>query len=425
MRYPDTYYAASAIEAPERATLPGDVSADVCIVGAGIAGLSCALELLEQGKKVILLEREAVGWGASGRNGGLVSPGWAQGLDALEKKVGLPHTQALYRLSEQGVEQIERNIARFDLQGCDLRYGQLRAARFPQAAELKANIAKMQRDYQVELDFLEVDEVRQVCKTERYFEGILNRRAFHFHPLNYCLGLAAQIEALGGQIFERSGVTEVIEQSGQQRVVTATGSVQCRDVVFCGGGYTGPEIKPLYRAFLPISTYVVLTEPLGDLAHELISQRYSICDDRRAADYYRLVEDDRILWGSRITTKNEDQVDKLAAILREDIRSVYPVLADVKIERAWSGLMSYAGHRMPIVGRQRPGIWLCSAFGGHGLNSGSAAGTAVAQGICDINNDYQLFEPFGCQWNGGIFGPLAASITYSYLRMKDRRQEAV
>lgn len=424
MKYPNTYYSDTAIASVSRSQLTADMSVDVCIVGAGISGLSCALALLKEGKSVAIIERESVAWGASGRNGGLVSPGWAQGLDALEEKLGLKKAQDLYALSVQGVQMIRRNIAQYDLQHCAVKVGELQAARYPQKQKLLAKQQSMADKYHAKLDFLETDEVRNICRTQRYFQGLYSDSAFHFHPLNYCLSLAAIIEQQGGQIYEHSDVLNVDSDGVRQRVKTAQGVVVCDQVVFCTGGYTTRQVPGLYRSVLPIATYMVLTEPLGDLAEQLISQPYSIKDDRRAADYYRLVEGDRLLWGSRITTKNPTDQGLLAKLLREDLCSVYPELAAVKIDKSWSGLMAYARHKMPIVQEHKKGQWLCSAFGGHGLNTGSVCGALVAQAICDSSDDYRQLAPFGCEYNGGILGPVAANLTYNYLRLRDKIQEA-
>ncbi len=424
MKYPNTYYASTAIEAPSRPVLDQDLSVDVCIVGAGIAGLSCALELLKQGKKVAIIEKESIAWGASGRNGGLVSPGWAQGADALEAKLGLKKAQHLYDLSRQGVEMVKSNIEQYDLKNCDVKFGGLQAGRYPQREQLVAKQRTMSEKYGYHLDLLEVEQVREVCRSKRYFEGLFSSEDFHFHPLNYCLGLAAQIEKLGGLIFENSAVLNAQKDADKHRVETAQATVSCEHVVFCGGGYTGSEMPQLKRSFLPIATYMVLTEPLGDLASQLITKEYSIKDDRRAADYYRLVEGDRLLWGSRITTDNQTNEQRLAEILREDLVSVYPELGAVKIDKSWSGLMAYSGHKMPIVQEQSKGQWICASFGGHGLNTGTICGTLVAQGICGVSDEYQAFAPFGCDWNGGVFGPIVANLTYKYLRMRDQQQEA-
>lgn len=424
MKYPNTYYASTAIEAPNRPALAEDISADVCIVGGGIAGLSCALELLKQGKTVVVLEKESIAWGASGRNGGLVSPGWAQGMGELENKLGLRAAQNLYDLSRQGVKIIQENITQYGLEKCAVKYGGLQAGRYPQREKLLQKQRTMADKYQYSLDLLDVDQVREICRSKRYFEGLFSSEAFHFHPLNYCLGLAVQIEQQGGLIFENSAVLNVQHDNGKNIVTSEQAKVSCSQVVFCSGGYTGKEMPALKRAFLPIATYMLLTEPLGALAKQLITKEYSIQDDRRAADYYRLVEGDRLLWGSRITTDNQTNEQRLSALLREDLVSVYPELAEVNIDKSWSGLMAYSGHKMPIVKQQSPGQWICASFGGHGLNTGTICGTLVAQAICEVNDDYQAFAPFDCDWNGGVFGPIVANMTYKYLRMRDRQQEA-
>jgi len=424
LKYPDTYYSSTAITTSERKALTEDITADVCIIGAGIAGLSCALELLENGKSVIILEKESVAWGASGRNGGLVSPGWAQDLTTLETKLGLEKSKALFDLSLKGVDIIKQNIANYELTNCDLKVGELQAARYPQYNKLKKKMDSLSDNYQYQLTLLETDEVRDICHTSRYHEGLFSDTAFHFHPLNYCLGLAEIIEQKGGQIFEQTAVLKVSKDADQQLVCTQTSKVICDQVVFCGGGYSGEEIPELYQAFLPISTYMVLTEPLGDLANQLITKAYSIKDDRQAADYYRLVEGDRLLWGSRITTNKNANHQHLSTLLREDMVSVYPQLEDVEITKSWSGLMAYARHKMPIVREHRKGQWICSSFGGHGLNTGTICGGIVAQAICELNDDFEIFSPFGCDWNGGIFGPIAANVIYKYLRITDRYQES-
>lgn len=446
MSYPNTYYASTSVEQKNRPALTGtssppDLVVDVCIVGAGIAGLSCALELIKQGCKVAVLEQESVAWGASGRNGGLVSPGWAQGADSLEAKLGLKHARSLFDLSVQGVNKIRDNIRELGLQDCDVKPGQLRVGRYPQKDLLLARRNGLAEKYDYNLAFLDRDEVGQICRSSRYHEGLFDPNAFHFHPLNYCLGLASYLESQGVVIYQQTKVVEakVIETSADTskvQVLTSNaqlsdsseisgkGVVECANVVFCGGGYSGHEIPALKRAFLPIATYMVQTESLGSLASTLISKPYSICDDRRAADYYRLVEGDKILWGSRITTRLNADEHELAKLLREDITSVYPELEDVQLTRAWSGLMAYSGHKMPIVKEQQKGIWICSSFGGHGLNTGTICGTVVAQGICGGNQDYQLFQPFGCDWNGGVLGPIVANAQYRYLRVRDKIQES-
>ena len=116
---------------------------------------------------------------------------------------------------------------------------------------------------------------------------------------------------------------------------------------------------------LPVATYVAVTEKIGPRLAEAIRWSGAISDTRRAGDYYRVVDGDRLLWGGRITTDTREP-PRLRDMMRGDILSVYPQLGDIAIEYAWPGIMGYAPHKMPQVGEIEPGLWVCSAFGGHG-----------------------------------------------------------
>jgi gamma-glutamylputrescine oxidase len=154
-----------------------------------------------------------------------------------------------------------------------------------------------------------------------------------------------------------------------------------------------------------------------------IRTRAAILDDRRAGDYYRLVDDgSRILWGGRITTRTTDPRD-IAALLRHEMVTTYPQLADLRTEIAWSGLMSYARHLMPQIGQLEPGVWYCTAFGGHGMNTTAIGGTVIAEGITGTSDRYRLFAPFGLAWNGGIFGRAAVQLTYWSYQATDAAKE--
>ena len=149
----------------------------------------------------------------------------------------------------------------------------------------------------------------------------------------------------------------------------------------------------------------------------------AISDNRRAGDYYRLVDGgERILWGGRITTRRSEP-RHLAAMLRRTMVSTYPQLEGVRVEVAWSGLMAYARHLMPLVGRLQPGVWHALGFGGHGLNTTAIGGRVVAEGILGVSDRWRLYEPFGLAWNGGPFGTAAAQLTYWTYQAMDQIRE--
>jgi glycine/D-amino acid oxidase-like deaminating enzyme len=419
MSYPNTYYKQTIAETNVRPALSGMVECDSVIIGGGLAGLTTALQLARAGQSVIVLEAESVGFGASGRNGGFVSPGFATGSDNIARMAGTEAARQIHRLSIEGVEFVRETIETLKIEEARPQPGITSVLRYDEGGSLKAHADEMRRIYGYELDYLSTDEVRSVLKSNRYFHALRDRKAFHMHPLNYLRGLAREIERLGGRIYEGSAATGSVLDSAEKTVSTSGGSVRARHVVFTTGGYTGPLNGRLKRSFLPIATYVMLSEEAPELIRTAIATTDAIGDNRRAGDYYRLVEGGkRLLWGGRITTRAASPA-ALAGELRREMVGTYPQLKDLKTELAWSGLMSYARHLMPQIGEMQAGVWHCTAFGGHGLNSTAIGGKLVAEGILGQSDRYKLFKPFGLVWAGGYAGLAVAQLTYWKLQAQD------
>lgn len=419
MSYPDTYYTRTMDDERSRPALAGTEDCDTVIIGAGLAGLTTALQLCRGSQKVVLLEAESVGFGASGRNGGFVSPGYATGSDEIARIAGAETARKLFHLSAEGVDFIRETIRDLDVKGALPESGIMSVLRYDDGASLKAYREQLLRDYGYELQYLGIEEVRAVLKSQRYFQALRNPHAFHMHPLNYLRALAAEIERLGGRILEGSAAISASLSGAQKRVQTSNGEVRARHVVFTTGGYTGDVEPRLKRAFLPIATYVMLSEEAPELIASAIATRDAIGDNRRAGDYYRLVDGGRrILWGGRITTRAAATAG-LVQELRHEMIGTYPQLAGLKTELAWSGLMSYARHLMPQIGEVEPGVWHCTAFGGHGLNTTAIGGKVVAEAILGESDRYKLFRPFGLVWAGGLAGLAVAQLTYWKLQAQD------
>lgn len=419
--YIDTYYRRTRVDAPDHSPLQAATQADVCIIGGGLAGLSTAHECQQRGLKVALLETHRIAWGASGRNGGFVTGGYATGHSQIARRAGETGARALHDLSVEGVRMVRENIDRLDLPRVNPTPGVMRAIRYDDAAGLQAEVAEANRKFGATLRYLSRDEVREKLKSDAYFQGIYVPDAFHFHPLNYALGLGAAIVNRGGSIFEQSPATGIARDASGYTVTTPQGRIAARHVVLCSGGYTGRVVPALHRAYLPIATYMLLTEPIANIT-DAIDTSSAIADDRRAGDYYRVVDGNRILWGGCITTQTRDPAN-LATIMRRRIVETYPQLGDLKVAAAWSGLMSYARHLMPQIGRMPDGLWYATGFGGHGMNTTAIAGRVVAEAITGESDRIKLFQPFGLDWNGGPFGRIAVQATYWYLQAMDAWRE--
>jgi glycine/D-amino acid oxidase-like deaminating enzyme len=415
--YIECYYAQTRVAHEPRPYLDGITSVETAIVGGGLAGLTIAFELAKRGRSVALLEGRRIAWGASGRNGGFCAPGYATGFDDIAARAGEQTARELHALSREAVTYVADNLAAFGMPVDPARMGHMSARRVPALAELEQYRDKV-ANLGVELRVLSTPETRALLKSEAYFESIIEPLTFAMHPLNYALALADAIEAKDGDVYENCPVLAIHPKGGAWRLMTPRGKVDARHVVICTGGYTTGLMPRLRRAMLPIATYAMATEPCGDLLDGAISTPMCISDDRRAGDYYRRMTDGRLLWGGRITARTRDPHD-LAALLHRDMREVYPQLSNVKIESAWSGLMSYARHYMPQVGRTEQGLWHCTAFGGHGLNTTAVGGRLIAAAIAEGDDRYKLFAPFGLDWNGGPFGPAAAQLVYWKMQAQD------
>jgi len=410
--YIDTYYNRTVTTAETYPQAAGHIQADVCVVGGGLAGLTAALKLARSGRKVVLLEAQRVAWGASGRNGGFVSAGYATGLSAIERRAGADQARELFRLSMEGVDIVRRSIDELGIADARLVPDIAKALRYNSRGALQAACERQRREFGLKLRYLSREEVKGLLVSPKYHEAVLDEGAFHFHPLNYGRALAREAARLGAVIHEHSPVVSLNLEGARKIVRTQEAEIAAEHVVFATGGYTGAVFPALKRAFLPIATYVLLTEQAPDLVRSAIRTEAAVLDDRRAGDYYRVVDSgSRILWGGRITTRTTDPRD-IAALLRHEMVSAYPQLADLKVEVAWSGLMSYARHLMPQIGQWKPGIWYCTAFGGHGMNTTAIGGTVIAEGIIGENDRYRLFAPFDLAWTSGIFGRAAVQLTY-------------
>lgn len=412
----ETWYEATALRSAPSLPLAQKTVTDVVVVGAGLAGLTTALELARRGIAVVVLEKNLVGSGASGRNGGFVSSGFALGMDKVAQHVGPDAAKALYGLSVRGTEYVRREISIANKMGD----GWMVAARYDDDGGLKTYGDVMRETYAEEVQHLSPAETRQRLATPRYFDSLYFPKAFHIHPLRYCLALAAKAQALGVQIFENTAVVSSSKEGGGFVAKTANGEVHAKHVVHCVSS-TGRQVhRPSGRAVLPVATYIAVTEPLQQ---QSIRTPAAISDTRRAGDYYRLIDEGRILWGGRITTR-VSAPSRLAERMKGDMVSTYPALGNPRIDYAWSGLMGYALHKMPLIGRDVEGQWFATAFGGHGLNTTAMAGLILASAIADGDDTYRRFVPFAPKWAFGQLGRLGVQGSYWLMQLRDKRDES-
>jgi glycine/D-amino acid oxidase-like deaminating enzyme len=420
-----THYLATADADLRFAPLQGRSDTQVLVIGGGFAGLGTAASLLERGvREVMVLEAETLGHGASGRNGGFVFGGFSLDNAELVKQVGLPEARRLYGLTLDAVETMRRRIRTHAIDCDAVDSGVLLANWFADDAPLRALQRFMHESFGVDWRWLPREETRSLLLTERYHAALHEPNAFHFHPLKYAQGLARVLQAGGVRVHEGSRASAITREGAGWRVQVGGGvaggaSVKAQELVIACGGYIGELFKPLSRAILPIATYVMTTEPLGERLHAAMRTTAAVYDTRFAFDYYRPLPDTRLLWGGRISVRDRSPA-QVQRLLMRDLLRVYPQLQGVRVEHAWSGLMSYARHKMPQIGRLPDGgPWYAMGFGGHGVGPTTAAGEVLARALTGEAPVPAGFKRYGLARTMGPLGLVAAQATYSWLQWRD------
>lgn len=386
-----SWYEATARRGPLQTGLIGDVEADVCVVGGGIAGCSTALHLAERGYRVVLLEAERVGFGASGRSGGQLIPGYACGQAKLAGQLGKADAQRLWDFSVEGIGLTRDLVARHRID-CDLTWGHMHVGIKPrQRDELKEWQREQEDDYGYgSLRFLERNEVESWIASKRYIAGLYDSGSGHLHPLRYTIGLGQAAIAAGARLHEGSRVI-AIDRGPTVTVRTATGSVRAKHLALCGNIGHGGFAPALARKTIGIASYIVATRPLAaDRAEALLRDNIAVADINWIIDYYRRSPDHRLLFGGRVSYSGIDAIGTARAT-RQRMLNVFPQLEDTEVEYAWGGIIDISMNRAPNFGRLEPNIYYLQGFSGHGMVLTAIAGKIVAETIAGQVERFDVF----------------------------------
>ncbi len=414
-----SYYAASANPSPARPALQGSVQADVCIVGAGYTGLSAALHLAEAGFKVVVLEANKVGWGASGRNGGQIVHSYSRDVDVIEAKYGLDTARALGSMIFEGADILRSRVRDYGIQ-CDLKDGGVYAAISNKKAEgLLHHRDLWQRWGHPGLQYFDGAAARAVVNSERYSAVLVDPTGGHFHPLNLALGEAAAVESRGGVIYEGSQVNR-IDRTANPVVYTEQGQVNAKFVVIAGNAYLGNLVPELAAKSMPCGTQVIATEPLGALADELIPSDYCVEDTNFLLDYYRLSADKRLIYGGGVIYGARDPAH-VERIIRPKLLKTFPQLKDVKIDYGWTGNFLLTLSRLPQFGRLNSNVYYAQGCSGHGITMTHLAGRLLSEAIRGQAERFDAFAklphlPFP---GGRLFRVPATALGAWYYQLRD------
>ena len=397
-RFAATWYDATGVESPSRPRLNFDLDVDVCVIGGGLAGLTVAREVARRGWSVAVLEADRIANAATGRSSGFVMPGYAEDIDTMIERIGLDHAKELWALSKTGVDYVRDTIAEAGMSDVLLGEGWLQVSKTDNWRDLRTKAERL-RWIGAEVEAWPVERVREQLVTQRYFGALHHMRGFHIHPLNYAHGMARAAEEAGARIFEETPAIELDPAGVRKRVQTPSAKVRAAHVVLAANVQLGNLMPRLGATVMPLTTYVMVSEPIANLA-DAVRYEGAVSEDARAGAQFRIVGRNRLQISGGVTAWPA-RPQRFAQLLRRKVRRLFPQLGAVNVAQLWSGTLGRTLHHMPQIGEVHPGVWISSGFGAHGLSTSALAGQLIGRGIVETDDTWRLFAPYELVWAGG------------------------
>jgi glycine/D-amino acid oxidase-like deaminating enzyme len=395
-----SYWLDTAPPAPDRSGRELDTRTDVAVVGAGLTGLSAAIHLARKGARVTVLEKETVGWGASGRNGGMCTTGLAIGFRTAVERYGVPAAKAMYLSYNEAIDTVEKLVTEEGIDADFARTGKLKLACKP------AHYERLARTHEALAELIGYETIlvprermREELGSDYYHGGMADPQAAGLHVGKFVRGLAAVAERLGVRIHEKAPVTAVrrIGDGYQHDVTTPSGTIRADQVLVATSGYTAAPFRWLRNRIVPVGSFIIATEPLPeDVVDELMPTRRMASDSRNILYYFRITPDNRLLFGgrARFAMSNPQSDAKSGRILRRGMVSVFPQLADARIDYCWGGLVDLSRDQMVHAG-ERDGLFHSVGYSGHGVQMATYMGKQMAEVLTG--------DPAANPWRGLAF----------------------
>ncbi|NSX54742.1 NAD(P)/FAD-dependent oxidoreductase [Parasulfitobacter algicola] len=415
-QYPDSWYAATTDALAPFDTLNGTAEADLCIVGGGYTGLSAALHAAQAGLKVVLLEAQRVGFGASGRNGGQIGSGFNKDVDWLVDRMGRDAAHDLWRLSEEGKALIRRLIADH-APAAQYRPGILYAEYHAGDVAVSHSMAdhlSFNYDYG-QMTKMDSDQIATMIGSDVFKGGVLDEGAGYCHPLRLALGLARAAAEAGAVLYERSEVQSVT--AGM--VKTASGQVKARHILLACNGYMPGLNRKVAARVMPLNNYIAVTEPLGDRTPMI--RPIAVADGKSVVNYWWQTDDGRLVYGGG-ESYGKRFPKNIRAKVRRNLAQVYPRLADVTFSHAWGGTLAVTATRLPHLAEVIPGVFSASGYSGHGVALSVLCGKLVVEAAGGTRDRFDLMAslPTPALPGGSIFGPAIANLGMMAFGLRDR-----
>lgn len=377
---PKSLWAATTARPQPYPILQGEREVDVCVIGGGFLGLATGLALAEKGTSVAVLEAAEIGWGASGRNNGLVAPGLKRDPWDVRRILGAEEGEKLLRYSGEAPECVFRLIDKHGID-CDAnRSGWIQAAHSRRALSVVERRVGEWQSLGADVEMIPAPDVASQLGTDFYAGASVYAGGGSINPLAYTVGLAQAAAVAGAAIYEQSPA-EAIVRKGDRWVVRSTyGRILAPHIVCCTNAYN-QGVESLRGTVLPLRTAQVASHPLPrDVTAKILPMAAAASDTQRLLTSFRLTADNRLIMGGASATAGDEHAG-LMKRLHKAARERFPGLGPIPWEFGWSGYLALTPDHLPHILRVDDGFLAGVGCNGRGIAMSTAMGGTIAEMI--------------------------------------------
>ena len=352
---------------------------DVAIIGGGLSGVSVAFHCALLGLNACLLEKETIGWGASGRNGGQVIPGLKELPEAVIGHFGLEMGKKVIALAGGAPDYVFQLIEKYKIDCSASQNGWIQASVSRNGLDTNKNLFRQWKDQNAPVELLSKSAIQSLIGSHTYSGGILDQRGGKLHPLNYVTGLAQAAQQRGISIYQKCPVVGIKQTGDYYKIECPNGQILAGKVVLTTNAYGDSISETRNKNVIPVQSVQVATAPLSDnILKTILPQGQVVSDTRRLLKYFRIAEDRRLLLGGRGGVSNRGTARQIED-LKQSMSEMFPIIGDVKYDYSWGGNVALTLDHYPQISTFDNGVISLSGYNGRGVALTTALGKVVAE----------------------------------------------
>jgi glycine/D-amino acid oxidase-like deaminating enzyme len=423
MKFSSYWLDTAPLTSIERSATSVEGRTEVAVIGGGLTGVVAALHLARSGAKVDLFEKDTVGFGASGRNGGMATTGMSIGIRDAVEKMGFDTAVRLYDAYTEAIDLIEKLVTEEGIDCNFARVGKLNLASKPahyQGFEKTHELLTTRLGLESEL--VPRAELRREIGSDAFHGGMVESKSAALHVGKYIRGLGEAAERAGVTIHEQAPVQRLTKVGSGHELETSRGRIHAQQVLLATGAYTRRPFRWQQVRIAPVGSFIIATEPLDlSVCDDLLPRRRVASDSKNLLNYFRITPDNRLLFGgrARFAMSNPQSDEKSGRILRDAMVRTFPQLANARIDYCWGGLVDMSIDRLVHAG-QRDGVYYAMGYAGHGVQMATYMGRQMAEYMSGVP-EANIWRDFEFRRIPGHFGPpWFLPVAGAYYKLKDR-----